>query len=337
MDIVFTYVDGSNPSWAAAHSAATGKPVNDIRCLDHGELVLAARLLKRHCAWLQTVHIVYAGDGVAEATLAELEQLFGPQQLHLVSQDELLPWPTFSSCVVEAHLHLIPGLSDVFLYCNDDMFIGRPLHLRDLLHADGRPWIDMSEVAHGAATNLAQEHSDNAYRLFRGVFPRHATPRVHVSHFASIMVTQACREAWSLFGDALLRSMQSLVRTRASINFQLLAGLVAVASGLAHRRTRMHRQGMAWAMLEMEQEGLQFVLAQMPHHFCINGVNAENQTRFQAFARAYVSRCGTYPPITRWSWSSEAFHAHDRQWLCKGDDRRTAGDAPPGRTSSPRR
>ena len=32
--------------------------------------------------------------------------------------------PTFSSPAIEAHLHRIPGLSDKFLYFNDDVMFG---------------------------------------------------------------------------------------------------------------------------------------------------------------------------------------------------------------------
>ena len=33
--------------------------------------------------------------------------------------------PTFSSPAIEAHIHRIPGLSDTFLYLNDDVMLGR--------------------------------------------------------------------------------------------------------------------------------------------------------------------------------------------------------------------
>lgn len=35
--------------------------------------------------------------------------------------------PTFNSHVIEAHLHKIPGLSEDFIYFNDDVFVARPL------------------------------------------------------------------------------------------------------------------------------------------------------------------------------------------------------------------
>ena len=39
--------------------------------------------------------------------------------------------PTFSSRVIESHLHLIPGLNERFVYCNDDMMFGREMRKDD--------------------------------------------------------------------------------------------------------------------------------------------------------------------------------------------------------------
>lgn len=55
-------------------------------------------------------------------------------------QDTLLPehaTPTFSSNVVEQFLHKIPGLSDIFLYWNDDFFLGRPVAASDFVGVTG--------------------------------------------------------------------------------------------------------------------------------------------------------------------------------------------------------
>ena len=41
--------------------------------------------------------------------------------------------PTFSSAAIEANLHRIKGLSDKFLYLNDDIFLGEPVWPNDFL------------------------------------------------------------------------------------------------------------------------------------------------------------------------------------------------------------
>uniref|UniRef100_A0A1I8IBY8 Stealth_CR2 domain-containing protein n=1 Tax=Macrostomum lignano TaxID=282301 RepID=A0A1I8IBY8_9PLAT len=39
--------------------------------------------------------------------------------------------PTFNAPAIESHLHRIPGLSDHFLYFNDDVFLTKPVHPHD--------------------------------------------------------------------------------------------------------------------------------------------------------------------------------------------------------------
>jgi hypothetical protein len=45
--------------------------------------------------------------------------------------------PTFNSHAIEARLHHIPGLSDNYLYLNDDVFFGRPVQPRTFFSGNG--------------------------------------------------------------------------------------------------------------------------------------------------------------------------------------------------------
>ena len=63
-------------------------------------------------------------------------------KIHLILQ-ELFPnkshLPTFSSPAIESHLHRIPGLSDKFIYLNDDVMFGRDVWPDDFYtHSNGQ-------------------------------------------------------------------------------------------------------------------------------------------------------------------------------------------------------
>ena len=58
----------------------------------------------------------------------------------LVDHSDILPpegRPTFNSHAIEASLHRIPGLSEHFIYFNDDMFLGRPTRPERFFTANG--------------------------------------------------------------------------------------------------------------------------------------------------------------------------------------------------------
>ena len=47
--------------------------------------------------------------------------------------------PSFSSPAIESHLHRIPGLSDKFIYLNDDVMFGAEVWPDDFYtHSDGQ-------------------------------------------------------------------------------------------------------------------------------------------------------------------------------------------------------
>src|SRR4051812_579402 len=53
----------------------------------------------------------------------------------MVNHSDIIPrefLPTYNSNVIDSYLHLIPGLTDIFLYFNDDVFVNSPLHPSDL-------------------------------------------------------------------------------------------------------------------------------------------------------------------------------------------------------------
>ena len=59
--------------------------------------------------------------------------------LVLVHHDAILEQlPTFNSFAILSALHRIPGLSQRFLYIEDDMLFGAPVTEDDFLHSDGR-------------------------------------------------------------------------------------------------------------------------------------------------------------------------------------------------------
>ncbi|NNE10940.1 MAG: hypothetical protein HKN41_01705, partial [Ilumatobacter sp.] len=130
VDVVFTWVDGSDPAWLRSFSAIAaehGRQLDEIaldpaRYRSRDELRFALRSVWAHCGWVNHVWIVTAGQ--RPTWLAE------HADVTVVDHAEILPadcLPTFNSHAIESALHHIPGLAEHFVYFNDDMFIGRPV------------------------------------------------------------------------------------------------------------------------------------------------------------------------------------------------------------------
>lgn len=131
VDVVITWVDGSDPAWQAAFTASAHEVGRDIgadvaldpaRYRSRDELRFVLRSLWAYCGWVRHIWIVTADQ--------QPPFLCDHERVTVVPHESILPpsaLPTFNSHAIEASLHRIDGLSEHFVYLNDDMFIGRSL------------------------------------------------------------------------------------------------------------------------------------------------------------------------------------------------------------------
>ncbi|MFI7317081.1 stealth family protein [Streptomyces venezuelae] len=139
VDVVYTWVDGSDPAWQRRRAACTGQgyheeAANAARYLDRGELRYSLRSLSLYAPWVRTIYLV-----TDEQTPTWLDA--DAVDLRVISHKEIFSdasWlPTFNSHAIETQLHHIDGLSEHFLYLNDDVFLGRPTTPQDFFLANG--------------------------------------------------------------------------------------------------------------------------------------------------------------------------------------------------------
>jgi hypothetical protein len=133
IDVVYTWVDGADPSWRARKAAAYGTVApeelnefasNESRFLSRDELRYSLRSLDMYAGWVRHVYLVtdqqvpaWLDTENSKITVVDHRELFGDRGL----------LPTFNSHAIESQLHHIPGLADHYLYLNDDVFFGRPV------------------------------------------------------------------------------------------------------------------------------------------------------------------------------------------------------------------
>jgi len=132
VDAVYTWVDGTDPDWQERRAKAAGtvcrpyhaESANDARFIGHDELRYSLRSLHRYAPWIRRIYLV------TDRQLPEWLNTAEPR-LTVVDHRELFTdpglLPTFNSHAIESQLHHIEGLSEHFLYFNDDVFLGRPL------------------------------------------------------------------------------------------------------------------------------------------------------------------------------------------------------------------
>ena len=143
VDVVYTWVDGSDPDWSRAKSAAWERThpgelhefaANDERYRSRDELLYSLRSVDYFAPWVNRIYLVTAGQVPAWLNTADPRIVLVD---HRQIFDDPSALPTFNSHAIEAQLHRIPGLSEHFLYLNDDVFLGRPVQPELFFHGNG--------------------------------------------------------------------------------------------------------------------------------------------------------------------------------------------------------
>jgi hypothetical protein len=142
IDAVYTWVNGADRDFAESRrrylmeqgysmaSEASGMQ----RFRDNKELRYSLRSLQAYAPWIRRVYIVTNGQ---VPRWLDCEN----KRVRIVTHDRLFSnledLPTFNSNAIEMQIHKIPGLSDRFLYLNDDCFFGRPTSPSDFITPAG--------------------------------------------------------------------------------------------------------------------------------------------------------------------------------------------------------
>ena len=127
IDFVISWVDGGDSKWLAErnrHAAESGETsINEARYRDWELLRYWFRGVERCTPWVDTIYFVTWGHLPAWLDTSH-------PKLKIVRHEDYIPAeyrPTFNSNTIELNLHRIPGISEHFVYFNDDVFVMSPV------------------------------------------------------------------------------------------------------------------------------------------------------------------------------------------------------------------
>ncbi len=142
IDIVYTWVDGADPAWQARKAACVDGPddvrnvtaASEARFASYDELRYSLRSVAMYASWVR--HIYLVTDGQQPPWLDTSHP-----KISVVDHTDIFTdrtaLPVFNSHAIESQLHHIDGLSERYLYLNDDCFFGRPTQPEAFFHANG--------------------------------------------------------------------------------------------------------------------------------------------------------------------------------------------------------
>jgi hypothetical protein len=189
IDYVIAWVDGQDPKHIAARRQfpADGKThfeaMTDERYTDNGEIYYHIASVIKYAPFIRRILIVTDNQKPKHLDSFVTEGKCDPSFLQIVSHDEIFAGlaaarPTFNARAIEAALWRIPGLSEHFIYANDDFFLNAPLRETDF-YRDGLP------VLHGDWEEPEHTRWKHKIRQFLGKLPgyQYNLPRHRLSQW----------------------------------------------------------------------------------------------------------------------------------------------------------
>ena len=224
IDIVFSWVDGSDPDFLRYRASFLPGVVlgegdeADARYRQINELKYALRSVHMFAPWIRRIFICtdskvpeWLDADHPKVTIVRAEEHFrDPSVL-----------PVFNSQAIEAQLQHIPDLSEYFLYSNDDMFLGRPIGpdmffspggITKFIEATTRIGLGDNHISRSGFENAARVNRRLLYERFGRITTR------HLEHTAAPLRKSVLLEMEREFGPDFAATAASRFRAKDNIS-----------------------------------------------------------------------------------------------------------------------
>jgi hypothetical protein len=233
VDVVYTYVQ-PDPDWQERKEQLFQENYNpeihnidcNVRCRfqNRNELQFSIRSVQKFLPFVRNIYIVtdnqtpawYEKDAFPNIKIIDHKMIFP-------IEDDL---PTFNSHSIEANLHRIPGLSENFIYLNDDVFIGEECSYEDFLDPLNRPkiFLDPCDSKSGEPTPSEIGYR-SAWKNTNALLNRWFSieKRKKTAHAPFVINRRIINKLWALLEAELLRT--SAQKFRSIQDYSLVASI----------------------------------------------------------------------------------------------------------------
>jgi len=235
MDAVVTWLDTSEKSYINQRNKDFGekKPYDLYRVGRRDELRFCLRGLYYNMPWLRKIYLVTWDNQFPDWLDKTTAENLSPPIIKIKRETLNENKPLYGSYAVEACIHEIPGISDIFIYCNCDMFVTKKMKMSD--------WIEngVGKLRHAGYIKSLEPKKDmwsNYYvvsqvGLFIEKFGRPKFKFFNPSHQISLLSKKACLDTKNAFPDLYNVTVNLMGREKKEHLTRFLYEYVAVHKG----------------------------------------------------------------------------------------------------------
>ncbi|CAJ1500981.1 stealth family protein [[Mycobacterium] burgundiense] len=302
IDLVFSWVDGADLQWQRQRAEAMAGHVHGAgddsaaRFRHVDELRYALRSVHMYAPWIRQIYV--ATDCARPHWLADDDRVRFVRSAEFFADPAALP--TYNSQAVESQLHRIPGLSEHFIYANDDMFFGQPVGpetffspggITKFIEDDTRIGLGSPEEDRSGFENSARVNRRLLHHRYGAVITR------HLAHAPTPLRKSVVTEMETEFPDEFAATAASPFRARDNISvtnslyhyYALLSGRAVVQQGAQTRYVdTTAKAGLREMKTLLKQRSVDF--------FCLND-DADEEVSPRKRAKAMTKFLRSYFPI----------------------------------------
>jgi len=285
IDIVYTWVDGSDSKWrdkkkeyAASSGVKLPRSDNDARYINNDELKYSLRSVWMYAPWVRNIFIVTEGH------LPPWLDKSNEKIIHIHHED-IFPkrsfLPVFNSHAIEANLHRISGLSEYFVYFNDDVFIGREVLPDDFYTFKGLPRIRFSKSHYIPFRKLNKKDIPTdwaGYNAMKTIFSETGMIfNKKLEHVPHVLRRSILFEMEKRYPDIFRKTSKSKFRSPQDYAIpSMFANFYALAYGKAVEHKNVKNE---YAYLDIGKKNsikkYQSIISKKPMFFCLNATYYE--------------------------------------------------------------
>lgn len=139
VDLVVPYVDNRDPVWQKSYMDLTRRKdfLNNSRFDNPDLFEYFLRGVDKFMPWVRKIHLIVSN-------IEQVPSYINKDKTHIVLHEDIMPesiLPTFNSSTIEMFISNIEGLSEHFIYANDDMYPISPMRKSVFFDNEGKPKI----------------------------------------------------------------------------------------------------------------------------------------------------------------------------------------------------
>lgn len=282
IDLIYLWVDGSDPKWQKKKQAYTGIITDDSemnnkgRYTNNDELRYSLRSVEKYAPWIRKIFIVTDNQVPAWMNTEH-------PKVQVIDHTEIIPaeiLPLFNSTVIEYFIYKIPGLSEHFLFSNDDMFFNAPVS-PDFFFVNDYPIVRLKKKPlgkwhyrinklvgkqYGQYRNKIQQGAFLIDKLFGKYYA--GVPHHNIDAYRRTDYQKAVEE---VFSDQIKKSQTSRIRTYGDLHRSAFS---YYALAIGHAYLRHVRRTEAMRITINRDDFMEYLNRFDPKLFCLNDSEA---------------------------------------------------------------